>query len=122
MGRDGTGRGTGGDPQELDFDLSLTGFDPSEIDGLLALEDEEKANAAPPLAGKHRCPGLAISGCWARTGCCAATPPAMPCRGVRARLKFPLATNCANKRLEEGIDPIHQFFSNREGRVRCREE
>jgi DNA modification methylase len=35
--------------QESDFDLSLTGFDPGEIDGLLALEDEEAANAAPPL-------------------------------------------------------------------------
>jgi len=31
--------------QEADFDLSLTGFDPGEIDGLLALDDEEKANA-----------------------------------------------------------------------------
>jgi DNA modification methylase len=35
--------------QESDFDLSLTGFDPGEIDGLLALADEEAANAAPPL-------------------------------------------------------------------------
>src|SRR5690348_4015789 len=35
--------------QESDFDLTLTGFDPGEIDGLLALEDEEAANAAPPL-------------------------------------------------------------------------
>ena len=35
--------------QEADFDLGLTGFDPGEIDGLLALEDEEVANAAPPL-------------------------------------------------------------------------
>ena len=35
--------------QESDFDLSLTGFDPGEIDRLLALEDEEKANATPPL-------------------------------------------------------------------------
>jgi len=35
--------------QEADYDLSLTGFDPGEIDGLLALDDEEKANAAPPL-------------------------------------------------------------------------
>ena len=35
--------------QEADFDLSLTGFDPGEIDELLALDDEEKANAAPPL-------------------------------------------------------------------------
>ena len=29
--------------------MSLTGFDPGEIDKLLALEDEEVANAAPPL-------------------------------------------------------------------------
>jgi len=35
--------------QESDLDLSLTGFDPGEIDGLLALEDEEAANSAPPL-------------------------------------------------------------------------
>jgi DNA modification methylase len=56
--------------QELnaaDFDLSLTGFDPKELDDLLALPDEEKANEAPPLpenpasragdlwiCGKHR--------------------------------------------------------------------
>jgi len=52
---------------EAEFDLSLTGFDPGEIDGLLAIPDEEKANAAPPLpenpvsrvgdlwiCGKHR--------------------------------------------------------------------
>jgi ParB-like chromosome segregation protein Spo0J len=35
--------------QSSDFDLSLTGFDPGEIDALLALDDDEKANAAPPL-------------------------------------------------------------------------
>jgi ParB-like chromosome segregation protein Spo0J len=56
--------------QELsaaDFDLSLTGFNPGEIDGLLAIPDEEKANATPPvpenpvsrsrdlwICGKHR--------------------------------------------------------------------
>jgi DNA modification methylase len=56
--------------QELnaaDFDLDLTGFDPKEIDDLLALPDEERANEAPPLpanpvsragdlwlCGKHR--------------------------------------------------------------------
>jgi DNA modification methylase len=56
--------------QELnaaDFDLDLTGFNPKEIDDLLALPDEEKANEAPPLpqnpvsrlgdlwlCGKHR--------------------------------------------------------------------
>jgi hypothetical protein len=56
--------------QELnaaDFDLSLTGFDPGEIDGLLTIPDEEGANATPPvpehsvsrsgdlwICGKHR--------------------------------------------------------------------
>jgi ParB-like chromosome segregation protein Spo0J len=36
--------------READFDLSLTGFDPGEIDALLIdPEDEQKANAAPPL-------------------------------------------------------------------------
>ena len=35
--------------QEADFDLNLTGFDIHEIDNLLALDDEEKANLAPPL-------------------------------------------------------------------------
>ena len=37
---------------EADFDLSLTGFDPGEIDGLLAIPDEERANAVPPLPEK----------------------------------------------------------------------
>ena len=53
--------------KESDFDLDLTGFDPGEIDSLLALEDDERANTAPPLpetpvsrvgdlwvCGKHR--------------------------------------------------------------------
>src|SRR4051812_39230618 len=38
--------------QELnaeEFDLSLTGFDLKEIDGLLAIPDEEKANDVPAL-------------------------------------------------------------------------
>src|SRR6266436_4594846 len=38
--------------QELnaeEFDLSLTGFNPKEIDDLLLVPDDEKANAAPPL-------------------------------------------------------------------------
>jgi DNA modification methylase len=35
---------------EADFDLSLTGFDPKELDDLLLPEDDdEKANAVPPL-------------------------------------------------------------------------
>ena len=50
-----------------DFDLELTGFDQTEIEDLLALPEEEKANQAPPLpeipvsrpgdlwrCGKHR--------------------------------------------------------------------
>src|SRR2546423_8799316 len=35
---------------EADFDLSLTGFDPKELDDLLVPpEDDERANATPPL-------------------------------------------------------------------------
>src|SRR6202142_2600596 len=34
---------------EADFDLSLSGFDPKEIDDLLLAPDANKANAAPPL-------------------------------------------------------------------------
>ena len=38
------------DLNEADFDLSLTGFDPKELDDLLVpSEDDEKANAVPPL-------------------------------------------------------------------------
>jgi len=37
------------DIQAADFDLALTGFDGKELDDLLAIDDEEKANAAPPL-------------------------------------------------------------------------
>src|SRR5579884_1768209 len=55
------------DLSEAEFDLSLTGFDPGEIDGLRASPDEERANEAPPVpenpvsragdlwtCGKHR--------------------------------------------------------------------
>jgi hypothetical protein len=35
--------------QDLDLDLSLTGFDPGEIDKLLLLDDEGQANETPPL-------------------------------------------------------------------------
>jgi DNA modification methylase len=34
---------------KLDLDLSLTGFEQSEIDSLLAMPDEERANATPPV-------------------------------------------------------------------------
>jgi hypothetical protein len=61
--------------QEADFDLSLAGFDPGEIDGLLALEDEEIANAAPPLP-ESPVSRLGDSGCLVPTGFYAATQPA----------------------------------------------
>lgn len=35
--------------QTADFDLTLTGFDGKELDDLLAMDDEEKADTAPPL-------------------------------------------------------------------------
>jgi hypothetical protein len=63
------------DIQASDFDLSLTGFDPGEIDSLLALEDDERANATPPLP-ESPFPAWETSGCWGRTGCSAAMRPA----------------------------------------------
>ncbi|MEO8595115.1 MAG: ParB N-terminal domain-containing protein [Candidatus Solibacter sp.] len=38
------------DLNAADFDLSLTGFNPGEIDALLAIPDEERANDTPPVA------------------------------------------------------------------------
>ncbi len=35
--------------KEADFDLSLTGFDPKELDDLLLRSDDEKADTVPPL-------------------------------------------------------------------------
>lgn len=35
--------------QGVDFDLTLTGFDGKELDDLLAMDDEAKADTAPPL-------------------------------------------------------------------------
>jgi DNA modification methylase len=37
------------DLNAADFDLSLTGFNPGEIDAMLAMPDEEQANATPPV-------------------------------------------------------------------------
>lgn len=55
--------------QEADFDLSLTGFDPGEIDNLLALEDDEIANAAAASvcgfqAGRSLAPRATPSALW----------------------------------------------------------
>ena len=41
----------------VDFALSLTGFDAGELDGLLAIPDEERANAATPIPKNPR-PGV----------------------------------------------------------------
>jgi hypothetical protein len=52
LGRLG-GRSTLWSWQELnaaDVDLSLTGFDPGGIDGLLAIPDEERADAPTPIS------------------------------------------------------------------------
>lgn len=35
--------------KEADFDLSLTGFDPKELDDLLVADDVDRANAIPPV-------------------------------------------------------------------------
>jgi DNA modification methylase len=43
------------DIQEADYDLSLTGFDPGEVDQLLAFDDEKRANDAPAV------PAVAVS-------------------------------------------------------------
>jgi ParB-like chromosome segregation protein Spo0J len=57
--------------QELnaaDFDLELTGFNPKELDDLLALPEEERVNEAPPVPEN---PSLALATCGsaASTGC-----------------------------------------------------
>jgi hypothetical protein len=60
------------DIQELDFDLSLTGFEPGEIDDLLGLKTTRKRT---PLrrCPTRPCPGWATYGSWASTGYFAAT-------------------------------------------------
>jgi ParB-like chromosome segregation protein Spo0J len=60
---------------EADFDLDLTGFNPGEIDGLLALPDEERANATPPVP-ENPVSVPATCGFAGRTACSAGTPPA----------------------------------------------
>ena len=59
---------------EADFDLSLTGFNPGELDGLLAIPDEERANAAPPVPD-NPAPACVTCGSAENIGCCAETQP-----------------------------------------------
>src|ERR1044072_4695079 len=64
--------------QELnaaDFDLDLTGFNPKEIDDLLALPDEEKLNETPAVPD-HPESAQGTGGSAASTGFSAATLPA----------------------------------------------
>jgi ParB-like chromosome segregation protein Spo0J len=73
---------------EADFDLDLTGFNPGEIDGLLALPDEERANATPPVPEN----AVSLPGdlCFAgRTGYCVEMP--------RARMPWPSALATGNQ-------------------------
>ena len=67
---------------EADFDLSLTGFDPKELDDLLLDPgDDDKANATPPLPENPvsrlgdlwQCGQRPMRGCHQPGGCCA--PP-----------------------------------------------
>jgi ParB-like chromosome segregation protein Spo0J len=93
--------------QEADFDLSLTGFDPGEIDKLLALEDEEVANAAPPLPES---PVSRMGDLWLlgphRVLCGDATKPEAAIDGngptVWDRVGFGMAGSCRPERLRAG--------------------
>jgi hypothetical protein len=70
--------------QDADFDVSLTGFDPGEIDDLLALDDEEKPTPRRRCL-QRPCPNWATCGSWDRTAFSAAIPPTRkPLRGYWA--------------------------------------
>lgn len=62
--------------QELDINLDLAGFDPGEIDKLLLLEDEERANAAPPLPETPVTRLGDLFGCSGRIACSVEMPRA----------------------------------------------
>ena len=66
-----------------EFDLELVGFDATELERLLAIADgERRAGRAPRTRFRSRpeepVTSRATSGCWATTGCCAATPRCWP--------------------------------------------
>src|SRR6202521_1247730 len=80
---------------EADFDLSLTGFDPKEIDDLLlAPDDDDKANAAPPLPDN---PVSRLSDLWLcgphRVLCGNATIPDSVSRLLGERKPFLMVTD-----------------------------
>jgi ParB-like chromosome segregation protein Spo0J len=61
--------------KEADFDLDLSGFDPGEIDGLLALPDEDRANEVLRFR-RTLSPAQAIFGSAAIIECSVVTPRA----------------------------------------------
>ncbi len=80
---------------EADFDLSLTGFDPKELDDLLLPEDDdEKANATPPLPAN---PVSRLGDLWLcaehRVCCGDATSPAAVVQLLGERMPALLVTD-----------------------------
>jgi hypothetical protein len=80
---------------EAEFDLSVTGFDPKEIDDLLLdPEDDDKANAAPPLPDN---PVSRLGDPWIcsrhREFCAGATSPESVARLLGDRKPFLLVTD-----------------------------
>ncbi len=65
------------DLNDADFDLSLDRFDPKEIDDLLLVpEDDEAANAVPPVPAESGFSRQANSGLCGRIAYYVAMPPA----------------------------------------------
>jgi len=84
--------------KESDFDLDLTGFDPGEIDDFLTHDDDEKADAAPPLPENpvSRSGDLWLCGAprsQHRVLCADATSPDAVARLLGDRKPFLLATD-----------------------------
>jgi ParB-like chromosome segregation protein Spo0J len=70
---------------EADFDLSLTGFDPKEIDDLLLAAETTTKPTPRRRFPRIRCRDLATCGSAAAIGSCATTPPSRNrCRGSSA--------------------------------------
>jgi ParB-like chromosome segregation protein Spo0J len=78
--------------QDDDFDVSLTGFDADALAELMAGDEpdgegETDDDAVPEVSGDTRSRARAMSGCWAATVCCVATPP-----WLRATTGFSMAS------------------------------
>jgi ParB-like chromosome segregation protein Spo0J len=77
--------------QDDDFDVSLTGFDADALAELMAGDEPDGEGQtdddAVPEVARRRSRARAMSGCWAATVCCAATPP-----WLRATTGFSMAS------------------------------